>query len=283
MNDSQPEIIPSQPAPAMPEPARKADSTPATRRPQQPDSDAERRDFFNEAMREILGPLSTLIERKINPVLAALEQIPDEAQRLADGNFGLLDQPSSQPQVSPDPHHIPLTQLQNQRFLRPPGANSPGSDFESVCSRCGNCVTACPAHAIKMDANGLLADGFPYIIADTQPCVVCTELACMKSCPTGALKMVERLNIDMGTAKVDHDLCLRNHGEACTLCLDVCPLDGKDPPGSPTALFVSQESGKVRVRQNTCIGCGLCENRCPTEPRAITITPYVEPVDPIIA
>jgi ferredoxin-type protein NapG len=228
-------------------------------------------------MREILVPFSGIIERKINPFLAALEQIPDEAERLAGNNFGLLDQP----QFSPDPHHVPLTQLPHERFLRPPGANSPGSSFESVCSRCGNCVEACPANAIKLDSNGLVADGFPYILAESQPCVVCTELACMKSCPTGALKIVDRLNIDMGTAKVDHELCLRNHGEACTLCLDICPLDGKD--GNPTALFVSQDTGRIRVRQNTCIGCGLCENRCPTEPRAITVIPYVEPVDPIIA
>jgi ferredoxin-type protein NapG len=264
-----PEIVPSTTLPTKTSPA------PVPARPH------ERRDFFSEAMREAILPFYGLIERKINPILAALEQIPDEAERLANNNFGLLDQPS------PRPNHVPLHQLENepQRPLRPPGATTPDDAFESICSRCGNCVAACPANAIQLDANGLLAGGFPYIVAENQPCVVCKELACMKSCPTGALKILNRLDINMGTATVDHQLCLRNHGEACTLCIDVCPIDGKNPdsPPHPSALFISPDTGRIRVRKNVCVGCGLCENRCPTEPRAITVIPHIELPEPIIA
>jgi ferredoxin-type protein NapG len=237
-----------------------------------------RRDFFGEAVREILLPFTGLIERKINPILAALEQLPDQAQRLANTNFGILDQPASDhPRSLPLPlHHEP------ERYLRPPGAMPPGQ-FESVCSRCAKCVEVCPADAILLDPNGLVADGFPYIVADTQACVVCDSLACMNSCPTGALKLIDRLDINMGTATVDHHQCLRDSGEPCTLCLDVCPVDGKTEPPSPSALFISPDSGRIRVRKNVCIGCGLCESRCPTDPRAITIIPSTPPLDPIIA
>lgn len=234
-------------------------------------------------MRELLAPFAGVIEKKIAPLLAALEQIPDDAQRLANTGFGLLDQRAAR--SVPLPLHLAAGP---ERYLRPPGAMAPGtqSGFESVCSRCGKCVEACPVDAIQLDPNGLTADGFPYIVADRQPCVVCNDLACMKSCPTGALRIVDRLAIRMGTATVDHQLCLRDHGENCTLCLEVCPIDGKtdgSTAGTMSALFISPDTGKIRVRKNVCIGCGLCENRCPTEPRAITVAPYVEPHDPIIA
>ena len=59
----------------------------------------ERREFFNEAMRETLGPLAGMLERKINPILAALEAIPEEAERLAGkANAGSILGPLDQPQ-----------------------------------------------------------------------------------------------------------------------------------------------------------------------------------------
>src|SRR4051812_12067273 len=38
-----------------------------------------RRDFFSDAMREALGPFTGIIERKLHPILSALEAIPYEA------------------------------------------------------------------------------------------------------------------------------------------------------------------------------------------------------------
>src|ERR1035437_868704 len=199
MSDHSPENVlpdppaqPAAPAPALPTPAQNPELRTQNSGLRTSDPPV-RRDFFGEAVREMLLPFANIIENRINPLLAALEQIPDQAQRLADRNFGILDQPHTRPRSFALPMH-----REPERFLRPPGALAPGQ-FESVCCRSGNCVAACPANAILLDPHGLVADGFPYIVAQTQSCVVCESLACMKSCPSGALKLVDRVEINMGT------------------------------------------------------------------------------------
>lgn len=228
-----------------------------------------RRGFFGEALRGAMGPLTGMIEGKINPVLEALEDLPRRAEEMSQMKLGGLDQIEfSLPVIgSGGGSESPRRGGMPERYLRPPGAMETGLDglgFETVCSRCGKCVEACPAEAVKLDAVGFVAEGFPYIVASERACVVCDSLACMKSCPTGALKLVDRLAIRMGVAKVNHEVCLRKHGEDCRLCLEACPI------GS-AAIGVSERTGRVIVKKNGCVGCGLCEERCPTEPQAIWV------------
>jgi ferredoxin-type protein NapG len=246
--------------------------------------DAEaRRDFFSEALREALAPFAGVLERRINPFLAALEAIPDDVERLTHANVSLpmigpiLDQPPVEPASQSDSE---TERAKYVRYLRPPGALPPG-EFENRCTRCGKCVEACPAQAIRMDAYAIMADGLPAIVPATQPCVVCTSLACMPSCPSGALQVVEKLKIRLGTARVDRELCRRESGEDCRLCVEACPIDGS--AGREAAIFIHEQTGRIRVRKNVCIGCGMCENRCPTNPTAIVVEPYRTPVDPIVA
>jgi ferredoxin-type protein NapG len=229
--------------------------------------EAGRRDFFTEAFREAMGPLSNMLERKVNPLLRALEDIPAQI----DAMVGPVDQPQS---TEKRRIVLPVAPAR-ERIIRPPGS-LPRDDFESTCSKCGKCVEVCPANAIKIDASGYLAGGFPYIIPEDRPCVVCEELACMKECPSGALKLVDRLRIRIGTAKVDHETCLRHSGEDCRLCVQACPV-------AEQAIHVSPETNRVRVKKRGCLGCGLCENACPTAPRAIKVFPPNSANDIIIA
>lgn len=151
------------------------------------------------------------------------------------------------------------------RFLRPPGAAFE-SEMATLCSRCGKCVEACPAQCIKLDAS--VAGGLPHIVARSSPCVVCDDLACMKACPTGALKLVESVaNIRMGIAAVDHARCLRTNGEYCTLCITPCPV-------GEAAIGIDAHS-QVRIRPG-CIGCGICERACPTEPASVWVIPWTQ-------
>ncbi len=165
-------------------------------------------------------------------------------------------------------------------LLRPPGAIDEAA-FLDTCYRCGSCADHCPADAISLfssDAPPGTASanlkGTPYIEPSERACVICDELACMKACPSGALRLVERTAIRIGMAIVDHAVCVRAGGEACTICVDMCPI-GRD------AIRVGDD-GRIEVIDPSCsglgcTGCGVCEERCPTRPiRAIQIRAYPE-------
>src|SRR3954462_10288567 len=51
----------------------------------------DRRDFFSDAMREVLGPFAGILERKINPLLAALEALPTEVDQLTNVTLPSLE------------------------------------------------------------------------------------------------------------------------------------------------------------------------------------------------
>ena len=72
--------------------------------------------------------------------------------------------------------------------LRPPGAVDEAT-FAGLCSRCGNCVRACPAGIIRPLTNGRVDVLTPTLtFTDAycrEDCVRCTEV-----CPTGALEQV---------------------------------------------------------------------------------------------
>jgi MauM/NapG family ferredoxin protein len=155
------------------------------------------------------------------------------------------------------------------RYLRPPGA-LPEPLFMAACTQCGDCITACPAQCIKVsESPGGPGFGYPYIEARDKACVVCTDLTCMKVCPTEALNLVEDVKqIDMGTAFVNDMTCLRGPRgdlEQCTMCIDHCPL-GEE------AIGLDPHHHIVQVRE-ACIGCGVCEHVCPTQPQSIWVEP----------
>ena len=210
--------------------------------------DQGRRDFFAKAFRDAISPLAHLVERRVEPVTSALQ-----------GKF-----PAAPPDESDEVTPFPYTP-EPTVFLRPPGAKQ-ADEFETLCSRCGECAKACPVKCIQLDNTTQIGGGYPYIVPALAPCVVCDELACMKACPSGALTLVDKFHIRMGLAKVNHDSCLRQHGEDCRLCLESCPIGEQ-------AIVVSQTTGRVLVKPGGCVGCGMCEQACPTQPTSIDIQP----------
>jgi MauM/NapG family ferredoxin protein len=154
----------------------------------------------------------------------------------------------------------------HRSMLRPPGA-LPERQFLEACYRCSNCVEACPATAIRpMVTKDLKLSQTPYIDPDLSACVVCDDLSCMRVCPSGALRLVQSPDlINMGLARMNLELCLRTEGQDCTVCVDKCPL-------GETAIQLGSE-GRVTVKSDGCVGCGVCQFYCPTQPKAITVAP----------
>ena len=82
----------------------------------------------------------------------------------------------------------------------------------------------------------------------------------MHVCPTGALQPTPLADVDMGLAIWQSDTCVRQQGDACTICVDHCPV------GS----FAIELAGKrIRVHEQGCTGCGVCQHDCPTTPKSI--------------
>ena len=154
-------------------------------------------------------------------------------------------------------------------LLRPPGALAePG--FLATCIRCGQCAEACPYDTLALAGGAALASaGTPYVDARQVPCYLCQgydELKCIAACPSGALQEASSIReIRMGTAVLDHALCVAWNDVVCRACWHACPL--------PNEAIVFDGRGRPVVNDDACIGCGLCDHACLTEPSAIPIRP----------
>ncbi|GJM24099.1 MAG: hypothetical protein DHS20C16_05140 [Phycisphaerae bacterium] len=206
--------------------------------------------------------------------------------RLASPLADFLEKDSDDPPKVPDVSHRLIRHLPPKRPLRPPGA-VPELIFARTCDHSGECVEACPANAIKLSIE-YSDEPTPIIEASITACVVCDGLQCTQVCPSGALRPLTAVEqINMGLAKVNASVCVRpaDSGEAtdapdsdenrietpshpatdCTTCVDLCPLGEKalrlDGAGPPTVDYAG------------CVGCGVCEQHCPTDPKAIVVEP----------
>jgi len=151
--------------------------------------------------------------------------------------------------------------------LRPPGA-LPEPAFAARCLRCGRCAEVCAYRAIRPAAarRGLEA-GTPEVVPRAAPCWLC--LRCPPVCPTGALAPVGApRDVRMGRARVVADRCFAHQGILCRTCLDACPLQGEAIRQDPDL--------RPEVTEH-CVGCGLCEHRCPAPEAAIVVAPRGAP------
>jgi len=154
-------------------------------------------------------------------------------------------------------------------LLRPPGSR--GEDhFLAACLRCGQCVQACPYGTLKLASEEAgISAGTPYLEPREIPCYLCRDhdsLLCIDACPSSALRPVEDITaVRMGTAAIDTARCLAYNGVPCRTCWHACPLSGT----------VIHHDALLRpvVDPEHCIGCGLCDHACLTEPSSIPIVP----------
>jgi len=154
-------------------------------------------------------------------------------------------------------------------LLRPPGAISE-QQFLQACTRCDDCIHACPKDAIQKVPKklGFLIMGTPYIDPKTIPCVMCDDLPCISACADGALLPAQsKFDVNMGYAILDKNKC-QAYGETfCQQCVIDCPIPGA----------IDQVNDRPVINKNTCTGCGVCVLSCSTVniPVAIKIKPQM--------
>lgn len=131
--------------------------------------------------------------------------------------------------------------------LRPPWA---APQFIALCTRCGECVTACPTQIIKVgDA------GFPIVDFSHGECTFCGD--CSRACAPKALDQ----NIDAAwslRAEIT-DSCLASRAVECRICGDSCDA---------AAIRFELAIGKVaqpKIATAQCTGCGACVAPCPSQ------------------
>jgi polyferredoxin len=164
-------------------------------------------------------------------------------------------------------------------LVRPPGALAE-TEFLGLCVRCGECMKVCignALHASWLEA-GLEGVFTPRLIGRIGYCEYNCTL-CGQVCPTGAIRTLNRTEkqaVVIGRAHFDKDRCLPYaSGIPCIVCEEHCPTPDKAIKFREVELENSK-GVRVRVRQpyvldHLCIGCGICENKCPIDGAAAVL------------
>ena len=175
---------------------------------------------------------------------------------------GLLVAPAVR--LTPDPS------LRNGYLLRPPGAVAE-AEFLARCIRCGECMKVCIGRALhpaflQAGAAGLWT---PLLLPRIGYCEFNCTL-CGQVCPTGAirhLQLEEKRKTVIGLAVFDRNRCLPYaRGEECLVCEEHCPTAQKAIVFEEKDVIVDGAPRRLKIPQvvpKRCIGCGICETRCP--------------------
>ncbi len=187
-------------------------------------------------------------------------------------------------------------EVASPRLLRPPGALGE-REFLDRCVKCSLCEQACPTGALHPALSQAGVEGFwtPVLVPRRGGCEFACTL-CGEVCPTGAIAALTPARktgydgsppVRIGTAFVDRGRCLPwAMATPCIVCEEMCPTD-------PKAIWFERvsEGGRdrrpvtlqrPRVDAVRCVGCGICENRCPVgEEAAIRVSSVGETRNPL--
>jgi ferredoxin len=174
-------------------------------------------------------------------------------------------------------------------LIRPPGALGE-EEFLARCIRCGECMKVCPTSAVQPASleGGLAGAWTPVLNMSVGYCDYECNL-CSQVCPTQAIRQIEvaeKQQIKIGLAYIDRNRCLPwAYARNCIVCEEHCPTPKK-------AIWLEQAevrnlAGETltvkqpRVDAELCIGCGICEAKCPVRaPAAVRVTSAGETRNP---
>ena len=160
------------------------------------------------------------------------------------------------------------------RYIRPPFAIDE-IDFLEKCTRCHDCIEACPHQTIfPLSARlGNELASTPALDLTNGACHLCQDWPCVAACEPEALKLPEeefpekefrdeQYSPRLADVFINPEICLPYMGPECGVCGSVCPVPGA----------ISWEMSKPKINMDTCTGCAMCRQSCITEPNAITIS-----------
>lgn len=157
--------------------------------------------------------------------------------------------------------------------VSPPGSLS-HEHLNSSCTGCGLCIQKCPTKVLKPSTSEYGIEAVMQPVLDFSrgycdyECTVCTDV-----CPNGSITHLDidtKQSVQIGTAVLVSSMCLNDRtGDSCTVCRDVCPASAIKLKADYNQEMVDVDGIRKHrvypvIEDILCIGCGLCENKCPS-------------------
>lgn len=134
--------------------------------------------------------------------------------------------------------------------LRPPWARAEAA-FVAACTRCGDCISACPQHILALDM-----EARPMLDFGRGECTFCGK--CVDACQPQALVKREGEPPWLLKATIREN-CLARANVVCRACGDACPAQAiRFRPAIMAA-------ARPEVDASLCTGCGACYAPCPAQ------------------
>ncbi len=167
-----------------------------------------------------------------------------------------------------------------QHWIRPPYAINE-LDFLLTCTRCDECIEACPHDVIfplSMRLGAKVSDT-PALDLINKGCHLCEDWPCVTACEVDALVLPIIETSDesnqaiplpkLAAASINTKTCFPYSGPECGACNNTCPI--------PDTLLWDQQRPYIDMEK--CVGCGLCREICIMEPSAIDIAVKQNPIE----
>jgi polyferredoxin len=164
-------------------------------------------------------------------------------------------------------------------LIRPPGVRETNPDVVAFtkCTRCNECIRVCPTGGLQpaifeIGAAGL---GSPILAPRLGYCDYSCN-ACGQVCPVQAIPPLDletkRTQV-IGLAYIDENRCLPwSDRQPYLVCEEMCPLPEKAIQLEKTEIWAPNGQHVTlqlpHVLRDICIGCGICEYKCPVSGQA---------------